>query len=167
MDNCIIVQANEKCINKLMSYNTKFGVKVRIYLGGEVYCDICIPANILFKALYEAYKKGAGVNFNTFEDNARFHYFKNNKCVHHLSDTTMRGLIDLSQETGKYMSLQEIKDVQKRVGLQLESSFNVELCKKFNAVSAILKDFNRAKLELKVQVLSENKLKGQELQREV
>ena len=67
MDNYIVVRANGSCLKKLMSYNNHFGIKVRIYLDGEFYCDIYINPKLLFKALYEASKKGAGVDFYNFD----------------------------------------------------------------------------------------------------
>jgi|LSQX01.3.fsa_nt_gb hypothetical protein len=168
MANGIVVQANGICLDKLMSYNTKFGVKVSIYIDGEFYCDICIPEKILFKALYEAYKKGAIVKFKTFEDSVRFHYFKTFKYSNNLSDSTMQGLIKLSLEEGKFVSISLIKDIHKQAGDKLENGFTIDLYKKFNDVGNILKDLKRAQREYDMlQAASENKLKYHEQQREI
>ena len=164
MDNSIIVQANENCLEKLLSYNRGHGQRVKIYIEGEYLCDIFIDPNLVFKALYEASKKGAEIKFYKFQDKARLHYYKELKGVNYLSDMTMDELIKLSNPNGKYLSIKEIQTMYDRIGKEIESNYQVSQKELFNRLSKIVNDYRHAQLEHRMFRNNEKNTNSHQLQ---
>ncbi len=168
MNNYVIVQANEKSLEKLLSYNKGpgHGYRVQIYINGEYYGDIFIDPKLLFKALYEAAKKGAEIKFFNFLDKTRYYYYKEFKGVAFLSDATMNELIKLGKDSGRYLTLKEIRARYELIGKELEENHLESKLDMFNRLNKIINNCRHAQLEYKMSLLSEKNTKSQQLQKQ-
>lgn len=165
MDNSIVVNANEKCLNKLLSYNRGRGQRVRVYLDGEYLCDIYINPKLLFKALYEATEKGAEVKLFKFNDKARLHYYSELKgAVSRLSENAIEDLIKL-RDGGEYLSISAIKELHKKIGKELESANSESKRELFNRLNRIISECRQAELEQRIYYNRRNRQHEQQLQK--
>lgn len=73
-------------------------------------------------------------------------YFKEDSLIKHISDTTASVIDEVNKSEGRTLSLKEIKDKYKEIGMQLENGSDKELFLKFKALSEIVNDLKHVQL---------------------
>lgn len=154
MDNkpTIEITTTEGNLEKLRMYSTVRGRAIKVNVKGNI-SEVKLPQEKLFDALKDAHNNGAAINFNNFEDSARFGYYGEFKDIVNASDSTVNKIIALNREEGRNVSIAEIKE--KNIELFRE----IEACRRKNTLDETIRQAKLKTVEAQKKALVKKKLR--------